>query len=258
MSKTRTLPSGLKCTVDDTADVVRNPLAGVGVAVDGVYASGKGTLAITLARLYRLKFLDTGTLYRAVAYKILKEKNNPSDRATAAKAARELKFDFKHKGNNVFGVWVDGEDVTDKIRLPDVATNASVVAIQPDVRAALLEFQKQFGQHWQPLVGVIMDGRDIGARIMPQAQVKLFLAGDVEVRARRRWLEYAARGAEKPLDAVVAELLARDGRDEVNTIQCPDAAVIDTTYLDAAGVLKAAEDVILAKLGGVTRGPVGG
>lgn len=257
MTTTRTLPSGLKCTVDDSADLARNPLAGVAIAVDGVYASGKGTLASTLARLYRLKFLDTGALYRAVAYKVIHEGGNPADRATAAKAARELKFDFKHKGNNVFGVWVDGVDVTDRIRLPDVATNSSVVAVQPDVRAALLQFQQTYGHTWQPLVGVIMDGRDVGARIMPQSQVKLFLAGDVEVRARRRWLEYTARGANKPLEAVVAELLARDGRDEMNTIQAEDAAIIDTTNLDATGVLKAAENLILAKLGAVPRAPVG-
>lgn len=257
MTTTRTLPSGLNVTIAPDADITRNPLAGVGIAIDGVYASGKGTLAITLARLYRLKFLDTGSLYRAVAYKVLKDGGDPVDRATAARAAQTLQFDFRHKGNNVFGVWVDGKDVTDAIRLPDVAINSSVVAIQPDVRAALLKFQQDYGREWQPKVGVIMDGRDVGGRIMPQAQIKLFLTGDVEVRARRRWLEYAARGAEKPLDAVVAELRARDGRDEPNTIICPDAVTIDTTHLDAAQVLKAAEDAILAKLGAVPRAPVG-
>ena len=257
MTQTRTLPSGLKCTVDDSANATRNPLAGVAVAVDGVFASGKGTLAITLARLYRLKFLDTGTLYRAVAYKVLKSGGNPHDKATAAQAARELNFDFKHKGNNVFGVWVDGEDVTEAIRLPNVAMNTPVVATQPDVREALLEFQQAYARTWQPLVGVILDGRDVGARIVPEAQIKLFLTGDVHVRARRRWLEYGARGVEKSLDDVVAELLARDGRDEVNTRQRPDAHVIATTQLDAAEVLKAAEDIILDKLGNIPRASVG-
>jgi cytidylate kinase len=243
--------------IDDSADVARNPLAGIAVAIDGVYASGKGTLASTLARLYRMKFLDTGALYRAVAWKLLEAGQDTNDPDLAEKAARTLAFDFRHKGNNIFGVWVDGRDVTDAIRMPAVAENSSVVAVQPKVRAALFDFQVEFARHWQPKIGVVMDGRDIGGRIMPQAQVKLFLTGDVEVRARRRWLEYAARGKEKPLEAVIAELRARDGRDTDNTIRTPDALTIDTTAYDQAGVLKAAEEAIAERIGAVARAPAG-
>ncbi|MCP5405539.1 MAG: (d)CMP kinase [Pseudomonadaceae bacterium] len=258
MTQTRTLPSGLSCTLDDSADVARNPLAGVAIAIDGVYASGKGTLAITLARLYRMKYLDTGTLYRAVAWKVMDGGHTPSDRTAAAEAARGLNFDFRHVGNNKFAVMVDGKDVTEAIRTPEVAQQSSVVAAQTEVRAALLDFQKSYAAKWQPLVGVVMDGRDVGARIIPEAQVKLFLTGDVEIRARRRWLDYVALGKEKPLEAVVQELLARDLRDEVNTIQTPDALVVNTSRLDALEVLAAAEELIQAKLGGVPRAAVGG
>jgi cytidylate kinase len=254
---TRTLPSGLRVAVAADADTARNPLAGVAIAVDGVFASGKGTLASTLARLYRLKFLDTGTLYRAVAWQVLHEGGDPRDNAHAARVASNLDYDFRHKGDNVFGVWVAGHEVTEAIRAPEVADASSVVASQPAVRGALLEFQKDYGRVWQPKVGVIMDGRDIGGRILPRAQVKLFLTGDVEVRARRRWLDYVARGDDQPLEAVVAALLARDARDEPNTIRTPDAVIIDTTELDAAGVLRVAEDAIVAKLGPVGRAPAG-
>lgn len=257
MTQTRTLPSGLRCTVDDSADLVRNPLAGCAVAVDGVYASGKGTLAITLARLYRLKYLDTGTLYRAVAWKILQAGGNPADGTTAAAAARTLKFDFRHGGNNQFQVWVDGTDASRALRTPEVAQASSVVAVQPEVRAALLDFQISYAKHWQPLVGVIMDGRDVGARIMPAAQVKLFLTGDVTIRARRRWTDYVNAGHDKALADVVAELVARDGRDEANTIQTPDALVIDTSHMDAFDVLRAAEELIQMKLGDVPRATIG-
>lgn len=258
MTQTRSLPSGLKVLVDTSADTMRNPLTGVGIAIDGVYASGKGTLATTLARLYRLKFLDTGALYRAVAYTVLNKGQDPRNLDHAATAAQNLDFDFRHKGNNVFGVWVDGVDVTEAIRTPIISENSSVVAVQPLVRKALLDFQMDYARRWQPLVGVILDGRDVGARIMPDAHVKLFLTGDVQVRARRRWLEYQARGKDISLEAVVAELMARDGRDVDNTIQCPDAMVIDTTALDAADVLRIAEETIRAKLGDVPRAPVGG
>ena len=253
----RTLPNGLRCVVDGSADVARNPLAGVGVAIDGVYASGKGTLATTLARLYRMKFLDTGTLYRAVAWKVLAAGEDPTDIDVAERAARALEFDFRHMGNNVFGVWVDGRDVSAEIRTPLVSENSSVVAVQHKVREALLDFQKGFAAHWQPLIGVIMDGRDVGARIMPQAQVKLFLTGDVDVRARRRWLDYAAMGKEKPLEAVVAELRARDGRDADNTIRTKDCIVIDTTAMDQAGVLRAAQAAVEERVGGVGLAPGG-
>lgn len=257
MTQTRILPSGLKCEIDDSADLVRNPLAGCALAVDGVYASGKGTLAVTLARIYRLKYLDTGTLYRAVAWKVLRGGGNPMNRSEAVAAAQNLDFDFRHGGNNQFQVLVDGEDVSEAIRTPEVSQNSSVVAGQGDVRAALYDFQVGYAKHWQPLVGVVMDGRDIGARIMPQAQVKLFLTGDVNIRARRRWLDYVSAGHEKPLEAVVAELLARDSRDEVNTIQTPDALVIDTSRMDAFEVLRAAEELIQLKLGAVPRAAVG-
>lgn len=239
------------------ADKTRNPLAGYALTVDGPTASGKGTLAQTLARHWRLKFLDTGAVYRAVAWKIMHEGNDPADHAVAEKAARELAFDFKHKGNNIFGVWVDGHEVTDALRTLEVGVNASVVAVQPAVRAALKEFQVNYGKVWKPLVGVIFDGRDTGARICPEAEVKLFLTASVEERARRRWLEQKAKGVDVNVEDVQAQIAARDARDVQNTICCDDAVVIDGTNLDAQGVLAAAIAAVEAKLGPVPAAPSG-
>ncbi|MBI1309116.1 MAG: (d)CMP kinase [Proteobacteria bacterium] len=239
------------------ADKTRNPLAGVALTVDGVYASGKGTLAMALARRYRLKFLDTGALYRALAWWVLEQGVDVRDREQVVRLARALEFDFHHKGNNVFGVWVHGREVTDEIRTPLISQNAPLVATQPEVRQALLDFQVNYGKAWKPLVGVIFDGRDTGARIAPDAEVKIFLTANPLVRARRRWLEYTARGKEISLPEVEEEMRVRDARDVDNTIQCPDAVVIDASELDVPGVLKAAIAATEGKLGPVPPAPAG-
>lgn len=230
------------------ADTARNPLAGFAITVDGPTSSGKGTVAKALARKYRLKFLDTGAVYRAVAISILKKGQDPADPAVAEAAAKALNFDFRHKGDNVFGVWVDGVEVTEEIRTLEVGQVASVVAIQPAVRAALKEFQVNYANHWKPLVGVILDGRDCGARICPQAEVKLFLTADVAERGRRRWLETSAKGDTTPLEQVIEQVAARDARDRDNTLVCEDAVVIDGTSLNQAEVLAEAVRVIEARI----------
>lgn len=243
--------------VDASVDLVRNPLAGIAITVDGPSSSGKGTLAKTLARRYRLKFLDTGALYRAVAFKVMQSGGDCADASLAERMARGLVFDFKHKGSNEFGIWVDKVEVTDVLRSPEVGAGAGMVAAHAGVRKALLDFQVNYARVWKPLVGVILDGRDCGARIAPDAEVKLFLVGDLQERARWRWLEFVASGKEKPLDAVVAELAVRDARDEPNTIKTKDAVVIDVTKHDRAGVLNAAIEAIEAVVGEAPVAPEG-
>ena len=231
------------------ADTTRNPLAGYAITVDGPTSSGKGTLAKALARKYRLKFLDTGAVYRAVALAVMTKGQDPADPVAAEAAAKALAFDFRHKGDNVFGVWLDGVEVTEDIRSLEVGVQASVVAVQPAVRAALKEFQVTYANHWKPLVGVVLDGRDCGARICPQAEVKLFLTADVDERGRRRWLETSAKGDPTPLAQVIEQVAARDARDRDNTLICDDAVVIDGTHRNQAEVLAEAVRVIEAKLG---------
>jgi cytidylate kinase len=230
------------------ADRNKNPLAGVAITVDGPTASGKGTLAKALARKYKLKFLDTGAVYRAVALSMVKQGIDPQDTVAAERAAKGLQFDFRHKGDNVFGVWVGGEEVTEEIRSLEIGTAASVVAIQPAVRAALKEFQVNYANHWKPLVGVVLDGRDTGARICPEAEIKLFLTADVEERGRRRWLEVTAKGETTPVEQVIAQVAARDARDKHNTLVCDDAVVLDGTHIDAAAVLAEAVRIVEARI----------
>ncbi len=235
------------------ADTAKNPLAGVCICVDGPTASGKGTLAKALARRWRLKFLDTGTLYRAAAWQLLQRGNSPTDGAAALAAAEYLAqpqvFDFKHLGNNEFGASVAGQPIGAELRSLEVGQAASVVAVQLPVRAALLKLQQEFVQHWQPLVGVVLDGRDTGARIAPAAQVKLFLTAEVAERGRRRWLEATAQGQGAPLADVIAQVAARDARDAANLLQTADAVVLDGTYASAAAVLQQAIAAVEEKLG---------
>ncbi len=230
------------------ADKTRNPLAGIAITVDGPTASGKGTLAKALARHYKMKFLDTGAVYRAVALSMVKQGLDPADTVAAEATAKALDFDFRHKGDNVFGVWMSGEEVTDEIRSLEIGQLASVVAVQPAVRAALKDFQVNYARKWKELVGVILDGRDCGARICPEAEVKLFLTAEVAERGRRRWLEVSAKGEDTPLEQVVEQVAARDARDRNNTLICDDAVVIDGTHIDQAAVLAEAMRIVEGKI----------
>lgn len=238
-------------------DKVRNPLAGVAITVDGPTASGKGTLAKALARRWRLKFLDTGAVYRAVALSVLKAGGDPADPAAAQAAAKALEFDFRHKGSNEFGVWLGGVEVSDQIRSLEVGMAAMKVATQVPVRAILKDFQMGYAREWKPLVGVVLDGRDTGARICPDAEVKLFLTADVRERGRRRWLEQQAKGGTAELEEVIAQVATRDKADEPNTIICSDAVVIDATAMNAAEALAAAIAAVEAKVGKVAPAPDG-
>jgi cytidylate kinase len=231
----------------------QHPLIGNVVTVDGPASSGKGTLAKRLAKHYRLKFLDTGCLYRATAWLVLEESGAPADPAVATAAARRLAapgvFDFRHKGNNVFGVWIEGREVTAEIRTLKVGETASVVAVIAGVRAALLDLQKNFVAQWKDVYGVVLDGRDTGARIAPGARLKIFLTADPAVRARWRQAEAAAAGKDVPVAQVYEELKARDERDRPNTLQTADARVIDATALDQDGVEAAAVALVREAFG---------
>lgn len=242
-------------------DEVRNPLAGVAITVDGPTASGKGTLAKALARRWRLKFLDTGAVYRAVALSVLKAGGDPADPVVAERAARALDFDFRHKGSNEFGVWLGGVEVTEQIRSLEAGLAASKVATQVPVRALLKDFQVNYAREWKPLAGVVLDGRDTGAKICPEAEVKLFLTADVRERGRRRWLEQKAKGGTADLEDVIAQVVARDAQDVASVIAapviCPDAVVIDATHLDAQATLEAAIAAVEAKVGKVAPAPDG-
>ncbi|UZK66184.1 (d)CMP kinase [Sphingomonas sp. M1-B02] len=202
------------------------------IAVDGPAASGKGTIARALARHYDLPHLDTGLLYRAVAANVLREGLNP---AVEADAVASCSFD-------------DALLDDPGLRTDEVGKIASVVSAHPLVRAALLNRQKKFAH--QP-GGAILDGRDIGTVIAPDADVKLFVKATPMIRAQRRHIELRKQGANISLDKVLADIRARDERDskrsEAPMLQAPDAALLDTSFLSIDAALQRAIALVEAK-----------
>jgi CMP/dCMP kinase len=210
------------------------------IAIDGPAASGKGTIARRLAQAYGLPHLDTGLLYRAVAKAVIDAGYGPDDAERAVAAAVALdpkKFD---------------ETV---LKDQAITEAASVVAAIPQVREALMNYQRAFAVQ-QP--GAVLDGRDIGTVIAPRADVKLFVVASPEVRAKRRAAELKARGQEVDEAEVLAELRRRDERDSGRAAaplaQAPDAHLLDTTHLGIDAAFRAAVAIIEAVRTGRKRG----
>ena len=202
------------------------------IAIDGPAASGKGTIAKQIAGVYGLHHLDTGLIYRAVAKAVLDAGYSPDDTGHAIAAAVALdptKFDEK------------------SLKAQPITEAASVVAAIPEVRQALMNFQRQFAT--KP-PGAVLDGRDIGTVIAPGADVKLFVVATPEVRAKRRTLELQAKGEPADEQEVLADLLRRDERDSRRTAAplkaAPDAHLLDTTHLSIDAAFRAAVEIIEA------------
>jgi cytidylate kinase len=205
------------------------------IAVDGPAAAGKGTLARRLAAELDLPFLDTGLLYRATGRRLLDAGADPRDADAAEAAARALDPADLARGD---------------LRGPQADMAASAVAAIPAVRAALLDWQRDFGRRH----GAVLDGRDIGTVVFPDATVKLFVTASPAERARRRWLELRGRGVAADLAEVEAELRARDAQDSARAVAplraAEDAVTIDTTALDADAAFAQALAVVRARLPG--------
>jgi CMP/dCMP kinase len=202
------------------------------IAIDGPAASGKGTLAKQLAAHYGLRHLDTGLLYRAVAKAVLDAGRRPDDRQAAIAAAKRLDPDEFDEA---------------PLKLYHIGEAASMVSAVPEVRAALFEFQQQFAA---APPGAVLDGRDIGTVICPNADVKIFVTAAPEVRAQRRELELEGRGERVDKAAILADILRRDERDRSRTaaplLQASDAHLLDTTHLDIDAAFRAAVAIVEA------------
>lgn len=212
------------------------------IAIDGPAASGKGTLARRLARHFGLAHLDTGKLYRAVALTMLEAGGDPYDAPAAEKAA--LGLDLSLLGDR-------------RLRGDEIARTASIVAAIPAVRAALLKVQRAFARQPpevenRPVKGAVLDGRDIGTVVCPDAAVKLFVVASVEARAERRVKELRESGAEAIYETVLQGMKERDARDSERRAAplsaAPDAVTIDTTMLDPDQVFERASDLIARSL----------
>lgn len=226
----------------------QHPLKGKIVSIDGPAGAGKGTLATNLAREYRMKYLDTGTLYRTVAYKVLKAGGDPGKEDDALKACDLSDFDFKHVGNNQFRAFLGEQDVMTEIRSQKVGQGASKAAFFTSVRAALKDFQVEYAKHWSDVYGVILDGRDIGTVICPNADFKFFIDADPEVRAKRRIAELESRGYKANFEETLSEILERDARDrgrkDAPLKPAEDAYALDSSHKNELQVLKEVIDYI--------------
>ncbi len=201
-------------------------MSGMVIAIDGPAASGKGTLARRLAAHYGLPHLDTGLLYRAAACALIDEGLPLDDVEAATAAARGLSL-------------IDFDDA--RLRSRDMGEAASIVAALPPVRAALVELQRRFAARED---GAVLDGRDIGTVICPDATVKIFVTASPETRAQRRALELAKRGEKADYPAILADVKKRDERDSARAVAplkaAEDAQTLDTSDLDIEGVFHAA------------------
>ncbi|MEL6369860.1 MAG: (d)CMP kinase [Pseudomonadota bacterium] len=204
------------------------------IALDGPAASGKGTLARSIAAHYDFAHLDTGILYRGVAWIMLNDREDPEDAARAVRAAKEFSLE-KIRGA--------------AIRTPQVSAASSIVAANPGVREALLQFQRRFAETPPgEKKGAVLDGRDIGTKVCPDATVKFYVTASPEIRAQRRHEEMIAAGRETTLADVLADLKVRDerdaNRDDAPMVQSEDAELLDTTSLSIEGAFAAARRVI--------------
>lgn len=197
------------------------------IAIDGPAGAGKSTVAKEVAKRLGLLYLDTGAMYRAIAYKVLRQGTTLAAEEEISALAQNTRIEISPEQQ----VWCDGEEVTRVIRSPEVSRAVSVIAAYPQVRRRLVEMQQTVAQK----NGVVMDGRDIGTHVLPQADIKIFLTASPEERARRRWLELKNSGKSADLSEVAYDLAERDQRDAERATApleaAADALILDTTTL---------------------------
>ncbi len=220
------------------------------IAIDGPSGAGKSTLAKRLAQELGFFYVDTGAIYRTVGLAARRQGIDPSDAANVEAMLPGLTITMGYGKDGLQHMFLNGEDVTQAIRENEISACASKVAAIPAVRDFLLEMQRKTAREHD----VIMDGRDIGTVVLPQADVKLFLTASPEARAKRRYKELLERGQHADFDQVLREVIERDRRDmERETAplrQGPDAVLADTTGLDLEGSFRLLLGLIRERIGG--------
>jgi len=212
------------------------------IAIDGPSGSGKSTVGRAIARRLGYLYIDSGAVYRAVGHKALETDTPIEDRALVANLARQSNITLEGDPDHL-RIFLDGRDVSEQIRLPDASHASSVVATIPEVREAVVEKLREMAHAG----GVVMDGRDIGTKVFPDAQVKLFLDASLDVRARRRCEEERERGRDVTVEQIRLELETGDRRDRERTatplVRAFDAVFIDTSDLPLEGVIERALEI---------------
>ena len=204
----------------------------ISIAIDGPSGAGKSTLAKSLSKKMGYLYVDTGAIYRTIGYYAFTHGIDPKDEQAVTASLPEIRVGLGYGGDGLQHMTLNGEDVTREIRLPEISMYASAVSAHPTVRAHLLEMQRQMARE----NSVVMDGRDIGTVVLPDATVKVFLTADAEERARRRCLELEQRGTPQPFDEVLQDIQQRDWNDSHRAAaplkQAEDAVLLDTTHLN--------------------------
>ena len=214
------------------------------VAIDGPSGAGKSTLARAAAERLGILYVDTGAIYRTIGLYVQRRGIDPRDTAAVLAALPDIRIGIDHDADGIQRMLLNGEDVTADIRLPEISMYASAVSAIQGVRDFLMEMQRSLARE----CSVIMDGRDIGTVVLPDADVKIFLYADVEVRAKRRELELRQRGTPKPYEEVLREMEERDYNDTHRAAAplraADDAIMVDTSSMDFDASLALLLDVI--------------
>ena len=221
----------------------------ISIAIDGPAGAGKSTIAKGLARELGFKYVDTGAIYRTVAYFFDLWGVSPKDIDGITRYIDELTINIEYDENDVQHMIMNGMDVTADIRTQDISQKASLVSAHAIVRDMLLDMQRDVAkQH-----NVIMDGRDIGSVVLPKANVKIFLTASAEVRARRRTDELTAKGQKADYNKILKEIQQRDYQDSHREVaplkMCRDSIKVDTSEMDIEGVIAHIRGIVAEKVG---------
>lgn len=202
----------------------------INIAIDGPAGAGKSTVAKLVAEKLKYVYIDTGAMYRALTWQALQDNINIHEETDLVACLNRLSISFMPEGN-LQRVYVNQRDVTNEIRTREVTNQVSVVASHPEVRKMMVQFQQQMAAN----KGVVMDGRDIGTHVLPDAELKIYLSASIEERAKRRYLELKSMGREQALDEIQEEIMKRDQAD-MNREFAPLAKASDAIELDSTGL----------------------
>ena len=221
----------------------------INIAIDGPAGAGKSTVAKKLAEDYGYIYVDTGAMYRAMALYFLRQGIDSHDEAAIGRACETVSISLEYE-NGIQQVYLNGENVSSELRTEAVGNMASNTSVYAPVRKKLVELQRELAGRRD----VVMDGRDIGTVVLPDATVKIFLTASPEARATRRWKEYQEKGVNTPYEEVLADVKQRDYQDTHRAAaplkQAEDAVLLDTSELDFEQSLAAMKKIIAEKIGG--------